>query len=302
MRSSIVCGEYHRILKTSIMDSSNISNEIQIEEILSSIIKSTQPYFIISTIIIFSANLLHVALSPLPTTTLMSSTLTIYIVVSYVIHLTFFLPVLTINLRRVSSRRHCLLFRRLPKKTHLRTILKPSIVEQHYNKYQSLFQISSFTRKFIASVLCFVSLIAVIFSIRCVFSIDTRLFFDELLPRDATSIRLHMKSQIEDFSIGPIIMFTIPEPINYSDPSVNASIRSLSQECRNKKRTNHFSLLWLDFESVPHILEHSSELPVVHRITPFSRNDLIVSVDGNHSMITASRFYCQYNSIIGLKK
>jgi hypothetical protein len=131
-------------------------------------------------------------------------------------------------------------------------------------------------------------------------SIDTRLFDDEFLPRDASTLRKHMQSQSDDFDLGPIIMFTIPEAINYENERIQLGINSLINQCQNEIRTNTFKLLWLDHENISYITTSHDDLQV--RITPFSKNDLIVLQGLNDSIIKASRFYCQYKSIKGKEK
>jgi hypothetical protein len=106
-----------------------------------------------------------------------------------------------------------------------------------------------------------------------------------------------MQSQIDDFDLGPVIMFTIPEPINYQNEQVQLIMNNLINQCQKEISTNTFKLLWLDHENIEYITKGNDDLQV--RITPFSQNDLIVEQGLNHSIIKASRFYCQYKSIQG---
>jgi hypothetical protein len=108
-----------------------------------------------------------------------------------------------------------------------------------------------------------------------------------------------MQSQIDDFDMGPVIMFTIPEAINYENEQVQLAMKGLIDQCQRESGTNTFKLLWLDHENIDYITNGKDDLQV--RITPFSQNDLIVEQGLNHSIIKASRFYCQYKSIKGKK-
>ncbi|CAF4435477.1 unnamed protein product, partial [Adineta steineri] len=90
MRFSIVCGEYHRIIKEQLIIITDVSSEIDIEKILSSIIETTHPYFMISTLIISIVYVIFSTLSPMLTTTLISLTLVLYILMNYLVHATYF--------------------------------------------------------------------------------------------------------------------------------------------------------------------------------------------------------------------
>jgi hypothetical protein len=152
-------------------------------------------------------------------------------------------------------------------------------------------------KKFLTGFLCLLSLIFIMFSVWLVLSIDTRLFDDKFLPKNATSLRLYMKSQVEDYNIGPVIMFVIPQPINYENKKTQFLMRKIVKQCQNERTTNDFKLLWLDQEDIKTIL--TSQDPIPLRITPYSQNDLVITQGKNKSIIKASRFYCQYRSITG---
>ena len=297
MRCSIVFGEYHRIIKEHLNNLPNSSSQIYVEQILSSIIESTHPYFIISTLIISIVYFLLATLTPMISTSLICLSLVLYLVVNYLVHITFFASCLVITLRRIASRRHCLSCHRLSADYFPQYNKSPNFIARWSNKFQSLFNIDSIYKAFIAAVLCLLSIVGVLFSVWFALSIDTRLFDEEFLPRDAQSLRSYMKSQVEDFSIGPMIIFTIPQSIDYNDQSIRLSMSSLLEQCQNESRTGEFKLFWLDHENIKTITEE--KLPLELRITPFSHNDLIVTDTNNLSTIVASRFYCQYNSLQG---
>jgi len=109
-----------------------------------------------------------------------------------------------------------------------------------------------------------------------------------------------MKSQVDDYNIGPVIMFVIPQKINYENKKTQFLMRKLLQQCQNEITTNDFKLFWLDQENIQTILY--SKDPINLRITPYSQNDLVISQGKNKSSIKASRFYCQYKSIKGKNK
>jgi hypothetical protein len=106
-----------------------------------------------------------------------------------------------------------------------------------------------------------------------------------------------MKSQVDDYNLGPVIMFVIPQTMNYENKKTQFSMRKILQQCQNEITTNDFKLFWLDEENIKTILY--SKDPINFRITPYSQNDLVISQGKNKSIIKASRFYCQFNSIKG---
>ncbi|CAF5189378.1 unnamed protein product, partial [Rotaria magnacalcarata] len=150
-------------------------------------------------------------------------------------------------------------------------------------------------KKPFASIFCLLLIVFIILSLWFGLSIDTSLFEDKYLPREFYSLRSHMQSQADDFEMGPVIMFTIPEAIDYNNAYTQEAMRNLLEQCVSETRTNTFKLLWLDNENIAEITTGKDNLN--YRITPFSKNDLIVSEGQNFSTIQASRFYCQYNSI-----
>jgi hypothetical protein len=297
MRFSIVCGEYHRIIKEHLITITNISSEIDIGKILPSIIESTHPYFMISTSIIILVYLVFSIASPMLSTMLICLTLALYICVNYVVHSTFFASCLVITLKRVSSRRHCLLCCRLSNDYYSNT--NSNRFQSLKNKLRSLMNVDSIFKNIFAAILCLLSVVFVVYSVWFGLSIDTRLFDDKFLPRDAYSLRSHMKSQTDDFDIGPVIIFTVPEVVDYENKEIRSSINYLLEQCQNESRTNDFKLSWLDYETINTIVNGTD--PLQFRITPFSQNDIIVSEGQNHSTIIATRFYCQYRSIKGKK-
>jgi hypothetical protein len=301
MRISIVCGEYHRIIKEYLPTSSttNISTKIDIERILPSIIKSTRPYFICSTFILIIVYLIIAFLSPMSCTKYLGLTFILYIIINYLTHCTFFSSCLVITLKRIQSRRHCLLCHHLPNDYYIKD-RKKSIKKTIFQKPIDFFNnIDPIFKKFFTGFLCLLSLLFVIFSIWLTLSIDTRLFDEKFLPKNATSLRLYMKSQAEDYNLGPVIMFVIPQAINYQNKKNQFLIRRIVEQCQNETTTNDFKLLWLDQENINTILY--SKDPINLRITPYSQNDLIISEGKNKSIIKASRFYCQFKSIKGKK-
>ncbi len=299
MRISIVCGEYHRIIKEHLPKSStrNISTKIDIEKILPSIIKSTRPYFLCSIIILIIVYLIISFLSPMSCMKSMGLTLIFYLCVNYFIHCTFFSSCLVITLKRIESRRHSLFCYHLPNdyysKNRIKSIRK--IVLQKPIEYFS--NIIPIFKKFLTGFTCLLSLIFVIVSVWLILSIDTRLFDDQFLPKNATSLRLYMKSQVDDYELGPVIMFVIPQTINYENKKNQFLIRRIVDQCLNETTTSKFKLLWLEQENIKTILTSKDPIPL--RITPYSQNDLVIDERKNRSIIKASRFYCQYKSIKG---
>ncbi len=297
MRFSIICGEYHRIVQDHMITISNPSLKIDIEKILPSILESTQPYFLSSTLIISVVYLLFSLISPMFSTQLVCLTLTLYIFVNYMVHLTFFSSSLVVTLKRVSSRRHYLCCYRLSNEYYTNIHKRFPRFKSLKNRIHLLFNQDSIWKTFFAGISCLLLIIFLISSIWSCLSIDTRLFDDRFLPRDAYTLRKHMQSQIDDFDLGPVIMFTIPEAINYENEQVKLAMNALINQCQKESSTNEFKLLWLDHENIEYITKGKDDLQV--RITPFSQNDLIVEQGLNHSVIKASRFYCQYKSIKG---
>jgi hypothetical protein len=157
--------------------------------------------------------------------------------------------------------------------------------------------IDSIFKNLFTGFLCLLSLIFVIFSIWLIFSIDTRLYEDKFLPKNASSLKSYMKSNVENYDIGPMIMFVIPRPINYQNKTNQLAIHHLVEQCLNETRTNKFKLLWLEQENITQIL--TSKDPISLRITPYSQNDIIVSERKNKTIIKATRFYCQYRTTKG---
>jgi hypothetical protein len=266
--------------------------------ILRSIIEQTHPYFLVSTLTIASVYSLLAGISSMLSTSLICSTLVVYVLFSFIMNSTFFYTCLVITLKRVSSRRHCLFCHRLPSNYNLNSH-KTTSNSMHVLKcrIQSLLTIDSIYKTFIAATLCLFAIVCVLFSLWSMLSIDTRLFGDELLPRDARALRSHMQAQTDEFDMGPVVIFTIPESIDYNHVQTKTSINNLIDQCRNESRTNSFKLLWLDYENVTTIT-HGNE-SIEYRITPLSNNDLLVVDDEQQSSIVASRFYCQLKSIQG---
>lgn len=300
IRVSIVCGEYHRIIKDHLKTIRDISSDIELDKILPSILESTHPYFLASTFIISIVYLLLSFISPMMSTKLISLTLILYILINYFLHATFFSASLVITLKRVSSYRHFLCCYRLPLDYSSRSNEKSSRLKSWKNSLRFLSNEDSIWKRFFAGIGCLSLILFAISSIWICLSIDTRLFDDQFLPNDATSLRKYMQSQTDDFDIGPVVMFTIPEAINYENEQVKSAMRSLLDQCQKEKRINSFQLFWLDHENIPSILQGKEDLQL--RITPFSQNDLIVEQRLNDSIIKASRFYCQYRSIKGNEK
>ena len=297
MRFSIVCGEYHQIIQDYLSSAPSASSDIDLEKILPPLIATTHPYFMISTLIISTVYLLFAAMSPMPSTTLMCSSLVLYLVVNYLLHLTFFSSCLVITLKRVSSRRHCLSCHTLSKDYGAKTRGQSNLFENLQKAIQPFFNFDVTYKRFIAALVCLLSIVCTISSIWFTLSIDTRLFEDKFLPRNDHSLRAHMQSQLDDFDIGPTIVFTLPERIDYNNPRIQSSMINLLEQCRNESRTNQFRLLWLDYQSVASLTHGTDSLE--YRITPFSHNDIVLSQGANQSTIEATRFYCQLKSIRG---
>jgi hypothetical protein len=298
MRISIICGEYHRIIKEHLSAAStNGSTKIDIQKILPSLLKSTYPYFLSSTIILIIVYSIISLISPMLCTRYLGLTLILYLFINHLTHCTFFLSCFVITLRRIKSRRHCLLCHQLPNDYYIKDRRKSMKKIFCQKQMGFISKIDSIFKKMFTGFLCLLSLVFIIFSIWLVLSIDTRLFNDQFLPKDATSLRSYMKSQIEDYDIGPVIMFTIPQPINYENKNVQLLIHRIVEQCRNETATNNFKLLWLDQENIRHLI--TSKDPVSIRVTPYSQNDLVITEGKNKSIIKASRFYCQYRSIKG---
>lgn len=298
MRISILCGEYHRIIKDHMITIRDMSSEIDIEKILPSIIESTHPYFLISTLIISIVYFLCFIISPMLSTKLICLTLTLYICINYIVHSTYFTSCFIITLKRISSRRHCLFCYRLSNDYYTKKNEKFSKLKSIKNRLNLLLLNNNLIwKKIFSAILCLLLIIFLLTSIFFSLSIDTRLFEDKFLPRDAYSLRKYMQSQIEDFDIGPVIMFTIPEEIDYENKENQLSIHDLINQCRNETRTNTFKFLWLDQENINYIINGKENLNI--RITMFSHNDLYVLQGVNYSKIMASRFYCQYKLIKG---
>jgi hypothetical protein len=299
MRISIVCGEYHRTIAEHLIPLTDSSSKIDIEKILPSIIESTHPYFLISTLIISLTYSLFSIYSPMLSTMLICLTLALYLLINYILHSTFFSSCLVITLKRVSSHRHCLFCVRLSNDYYIKSNKKLNKLRLLKQQIYSLLNIDSIWKKFFTAILCLSLIIFVISSIWFGLSIDTRLYEDKLLPRDAYSLRKYMQIQIDEFDVGPVIMFVIPKSINYENEQIKSAIYSLLNQCHNQTNTNTFTLLWSEHETVSDIINRTVPLSV--RITPVARNDLIVQEGLNHSTIIASRFYCQYKSIQGIQ-
>lgn len=296
-RFSILCGEYHRIVDEHLSTITDVASHIHIEKILPSVIESTHPYFIISTLIISLIYVIFSICSQIPALAPICVTLAFYAFVNYIMHSTFFSSCFVITLKRISSRRHCLFCFRLSKDYYTKTNRKQNAFKALKLKIKTFFNVNAFWKKLFANALCSISLAFLISSIWSGLSIDTRLYEDKLLPRDATPLRSYMQSQIDEFDVGPVIMFTIPKVLDYKTKDVQNSISTLLEQCINETRTNTFQLLWLNYENITAI-EMSNE-PLHFRMTPLSENDLVVSQEQNYSTIVASRFYCQTNSIQG---
>lgn len=298
MRISIVCGEYHRVLEKYMPQSStNISTKIDIEKILSSIFKSSRPYLLSSTIIQMIVYIIISLISPMPCIKYLTITIVVYVFVNYLTNCTFFSSCLTITLKRVKSRRHCLWCYHLPSDYHTKD-RKKSINQSFFQKgMQCIEKIDPKLKKIVTGLICLLTVICVVLSIWSIILIDTRLFDDRFLPRNSSLLRSYMKSQNEDYDIGPVVMFVIPETLDYSDKKNQYYIHHIVEQCHNETTTNTFTLLWTEHESVDNLL--TSKDPLHFRISPYSQNDIILGEENNKTVIKASRFYCQYKTIRG---
>ncbi|CAF0973436.1 unnamed protein product [Adineta ricciae] len=298
MRISIVCGEYHRIIKDHLpVSSNNVATKIDIEKILPLIIKSSRPYFLSTTLILIIVYLVLSLLSPMSCTRYLGLTLVLYVFIDYLTHCTFFSACLVFTLKRIKSRRHCLLCHHLPNDHYIkdrRRSFQKVVLEKPLQFWSNR---NAMIKKFCTGFLCLISFGFIIFSVWSLFSIDTHLFEDRFLPKNATTLKSYMNSHIDQYNIGPVIMFVIPQPINYENKKNQALIRHLLQQCLNEPTTNQFKLLWLDQENIHTIL--TSKDPMNVRVTPYSQNDIIVSEINNKTVIKASRFYCQYQTSQG---
>ncbi|UJR08210.1 hypothetical protein I4U23_012483 [Adineta vaga] len=298
MRISIVCGEYHRIIKDYIpISSTNVATKIDIDKILPSIIKSSRPYFLATTLILMIIYSILSFLSPMLCTRYLGLTLVLYIFIDYLTHCTFFSACLVITLKRIKSRRHCLLCHHLPNDYHIRDRRK-SLKETIFKKPKEfLTNIDTIFKKIFTGFLCLLSIGFIIISIWSLFSIDTRLYEDKFLPKNASSLKSYMNTHLEQYDLGPVIMYVIPQPIDYENKKNQALIHRLVEQCLNESNTNKFKLVWLEQENIHTIL--TSKDPMSVRVTPYSQNDIIVSERNNKSMIKASRFYCQFSTSKG---
>lgn len=296
MRISIVCGEYHRIIK-GYLPILNNSRKFDIEEILPTILKSTRPYFLCSTIILIIVYLIMFIFSPMSCIKTLGLTLIFYIIINYLTHCTFFSSCLVITLKRIQSNRHCLFCTRLSndyniedqRKTTKKTRLEK--IKEFTKKIDPVF------KKFSQGFLCLLSFLFLISSIWLILSIDTGLFNENFLPKSSTSLRSYMKSQVDDYDIGPVVMFVIPKPVNYKNIQTQLSMRKILQQCQNEPTINNFTLFWLDQDNITTLL--TSKEPYRLRMAPYSFNDIILAEGKNKTFIKATRFYCQYNSIKG---
>ena len=223
--------------------------------------------------------------------------LILYILVNYFIHATFFSSALVITLKRMSSFRHYLCCYRLPVDYYTKTNDKSSRLNSWKTPLSFVSHEDSIWKRFFAGIACLSLILFLISSIWICLSIDTRVFDEQMVPKGAYSLRKYMQSQLEDFDIGPVIMLTIPQAINYENEQVKLAMKFLLDQCQREKPVNAFRLFWLDHESIESILQGKEDLQL--RITPFSQNDLIVQQRLNDSVIQASRFYYQYRSIKG---
>lgn len=224
-------------------------------------------------------------------------TLIFYLAVNYFTHCTFFSSCLVITLKRMQSRRHCLSCRMLSNDYYPKDSKRSNKTKIWQMPRKYFTEINPKIKKILAGFFSLLSLILVIVSIIFIFSIDTRLFEEKFLPKNATSLRAYMKSQTDDYDIGPVIMFVIPQMVNYQNKKNQLAIRRILQQCLNEKTTSDFHLLWLDQEKISTIL--TGKDPINFRITPYSQNDIILGEEKNRTMIKATRFFCQYRSYTG---
>lgn len=297
IRVSILSGEYHEIIVKHLVPTRDTSMDIDIDKVLPSIIERTQPYFLSSSIILIVVYSILAFLTPIDSMKFFCLTLTLFIFMSYLVHLTFFSSCFVITLKRISSYRHCLFCYRLPTDYQSEIKLKFAQLTKLSNRISELTIKDSIWKKFLSATICLVFLLCLFASLWLTLSIDTRLYDHELLPNRNNSLYKYMQSQINDFAIGPMIMFVIPEAINYENEKISNAMHLLLNQCQNEKKINKFKLFWLDKENLTNIMYGHDELK--YRLTPYSHNDLIVVEKNNQSIIKASRFYCQYNSVIG---
>ncbi|CAF0971101.1 unnamed protein product [Adineta steineri] len=298
MRISIVCGEYHQIIKEYLPVSSiNVSTKIDIEKILPSIIKSTRPYFLSSTLIIMITYVIMSIISPMSCTRYLGLTIVLYIFIEYITHCTFFASCLVITLKRIKSRRHCLLCHQLPNDYYIKDRRK-SLSKTLNKQVTTLTNVDPIFKKIFTGFLCLLSVIFIICSIWLISSIDTRLYEDKFLPKNASTLKSYMRAHFENYDIGPVIMFVIPKPMNYENKKNQLLIHNLVAQCLNETAMNNkFKLVWLEQEDLNDVL--TSRNPLSVRLTPYSQNDLVISDKKNRSVIKASRFFCQYRSTKG---
>ncbi|CAF1964308.1 unnamed protein product [Rotaria magnacalcarata] len=298
MRVSIICGDYHRIIEQHLPQSStNVSTKIDIEKILSSILKSSRPYFLSSTLIQMIVFIIMSIISPMPCPKYLSITLVVYVFINYLTHCTFFSSCLIITLKRIKSRRHSLSCLHLPSDYYIKD-RKKSIKNTFFQLPMKLFEnIDPKFKRIFTGFICLFSIIFVICSLWLILSIDTRLFDDRFLPRNSSSLRSYMKSQTNDYDIGPVIMFVIPQTVDYTNATNRLLIHRMIEKCQNETTTNKFKLVWIDHEDVTDLLTSKDSIDI--RITPYSQNDIILSEEENKTVLKASRFYCQYKSIKG---
>lgn len=291
MRSSILCGVYHRYIE-EYLPSSAPNSRIDSEEILHRILRSSFSSIFSSTWILIIVYLLLAWISPIPCIEILSMTLVLYIIINTFLHGTFFSSCLVLTLKRLESYRHCLTCLPLAEDFYQKI---PS--NQGEKRFAKIFSLDRIYRKFLAALLCLLSVVVLLFSLWSIPSIDTRLFDDRFLPRNATSLRSYMKSQVDDYTIGPMIMFVIPSQLNYQQKSIQRAMSHLLDRCSNETTTNQFKLFWLDYENLKTLIYGRDPIPI--RITPYSENDLIIHQGPNRSSIVASRFYCQFQSVKG---
>ena len=259
--------------------------------------KSCRSYFLASTFISIGTYLTISMISPIPCIRLLCLTHVFFVLIDYVLFQTFFLSCLVINLKRLGANRHCLSCLQLSKDYYIEIPQQPSRTEVFKKKFNFLSSIDQLFKLILLGFVCLMSLVITVFSIWSIFSIDTRLFDDRFLPRNATSLRSYMRSQTEDYSLGPVIMFTIPRTMKYTDSAVQNRMKNLIQQCINDSNTNDFRLLWLEKENLQTIL-HGND-PLNMRVSLYSKNDLILKSIKGKIQIRSSRFYCQYKTIQG---
>lgn len=295
LRTSIICGVYH--IKIRKYCSSANENQFQVEKVFTKIFKSSHLHFINTIFVtIFTYTALGF-LTPIPSISLMSFVFPIYMIIGYLIFVTFFASCLMLNLKRLKKNRHCFTCCKMP--------------ENQYDEIHQKKKYSGFFKRYlkispsknpklfeVLSIFVVIGSLAIFaLSLYVIYRIDTKLYDDRFLPRNATSLRSYMKSQTEDYDIGPIIMFTLPHPVSYRDENFRNRIIDFSKTCLNDSNTNNFRLVWLEKENVDEIL--NSRKKPEQMLTPYSRNDLAFSFKRKNVNIKASRFYCQYRTIKG---